>query len=517
MASTTGQPPTTAALQSLSLFSAANDASGDPDVPVQDEDKKADEQSNADEDESGNSDDDDDDDRSSWYDSNGNELTQSEKDDREFHGDSAIWHRDGNGDICHKHESSFTNDITFDIDSPHDMRQMYDHSTAQELQRFVRDRNLPDPFPAGLTLKYHYIPILVAADKELGFRLMDLPPEMRVLIYVEILILEECSCGCPKLSCDAQMLRASRQVYSEASDILYARNTITCKFMVHTHGSASEPHVCAKVHEKAWPHGTCPLMYVRNDLARLPKDIPSFFQHVQNMEITIDCHGEGDMDYGYGMIKNCLLNLCSVLMENRSLKKLTVHVVNHLTKDTEESKRFLWPLKRLRRLQQFELTGDVNEDVVDEISNLVRAAEPAWPRHNTVLQRGKLMEEACAFFELAAMVEQTRCNCEGYCAASFGGNDKTCDRPLNSRIRDVYEQIQESGDYDDLDPFLEGCFASEADEDALRKRLDSLRCLLQKVQPQRIAESLNEFVAISDLRQAHFPAPDRFALLQGVD
>nr|OQO32629.1 hypothetical protein B0A51_00007 [Rachicladosporium sp. CCFEE 5018] len=511
MASTAGQPLTIAAVQSLP--SAASDASGSPDAPAQDADKQADEQTNADEDEGEDSDDDDDDDRSSWYDSNGNELTQSEKDERDFQDQSAIWHRDDNSQICHKHESSFTDDTMFDMESPHDLRQMYDHCTAQQLQRFVRDRGLDDPFPGRLTLKYHYISILVAADKERSFRLMDLPPEIRVLIYGEMLTLKECSCGCPKLACDTQILCASREVYAEANDILYARNKISCKFMVHTHDGANEPHVCAKVHDKSWPRDTCPLMYIHRDSPELPEDIPSFFLHVHNMEITIDCHGEGDLDDAFGMVKKCLLNLSTVLMENQNLKRLTVHVVNHLTKDKHKSLKMLWPLKRLRRLQHFDLTGDVSDESVDEISSSVLAAEPAWPRRNTLLQCGVLLQEADAFLLLAARVEQTRCRCEGYCQASFCGDDSTCDRPLQSRIGDAREEILDSSDYE-MDPFVEGPFASEGCEERLTAKLDKLRRLLYKVQLEKVEDSLKQLREAIETRQVPIPQSKRFVLAE---
>lgn len=52
----------------------------------------------------------------------------------------------------------------------------YEKCTPAQLKSFVKQRGIIDPYPTGLTLKYFYIKLLVAADRyPRRFRFLDLP------------------------------------------------------------------------------------------------------------------------------------------------------------------------------------------------------------------------------------------------------------------------------------------------------------------------------------------------------
>jgi hypothetical protein len=78
------------------------------------------------------------------------------------------------------------------------MRLTYSYSSPAELRQYVKQRNLADPYPQGLILKYTYLLLLERADQAMTFRFLDMPPEMRSLIYRELFIFLRFS-SCPRI------------------------------------------------------------------------------------------------------------------------------------------------------------------------------------------------------------------------------------------------------------------------------------------------------------------------------
>ena len=70
------------------------------------------------------------------------------------------------------------------------------------------------------TCRHHY-DALTKANDEAAFRFMDLPPELRNLVYRELLVLPNKS-----LTCHPQILRASQLIHGEATGLLYGENVV---------------------------------------------------------------------------------------------------------------------------------------------------------------------------------------------------------------------------------------------------------------------------------------------------
>lgn len=113
----------------------------------------------------------------------------------------------------------------------------------QVLKSFVRQRGLKDPFPSGITLSYCYIRLLEKADKDYRFRFLDLPPEMRLIVYRELLLFDRAQEEDDddvsddymfeddiRKNCYTSILQACREVNKEASSVLYDENVIECNF-----------------------------------------------------------------------------------------------------------------------------------------------------------------------------------------------------------------------------------------------------------------------------------------------
>ncbi|EME38976.1 hypothetical protein DOTSEDRAFT_75618, partial [Dothistroma septosporum NZE10] len=103
--------------------------------------------------------------------------------------------------------------------------------SPEELKQFVKFRGLRDPYPSGLTLKAMYVKILDEADREATFRFLDLPAEMRNLVYAELLTFNVDTCPGHRF-CYAQILRTCKAVNQEAISILYEDNVFDARFTV---------------------------------------------------------------------------------------------------------------------------------------------------------------------------------------------------------------------------------------------------------------------------------------------
>ena len=148
------------------------------------------------------------------------------------------WEQEG---ALHRNtESSYLDpDWIFKCIGPH-MRMskvIYDWCKPAELKRFVCDRLLTDPYPQGLTLKYFYIQALEKDDREWRFRFMDLPPEMRLMVYRNLLLHEnpwlplQSTFNVHSLSKTyPAILQTCRQIYDEAYSVLYDENMFQVTF-----------------------------------------------------------------------------------------------------------------------------------------------------------------------------------------------------------------------------------------------------------------------------------------------
>jgi hypothetical protein len=127
------------------------------------------------------------------------------------------------------------------------------------------------------------------------------------------------------ISCHLAILQTSKQVYKEASEILYAENTIACLFAVVV-GRGDNSHRYTRIHtteDEGFDVELCCLFHGMSA-------IPDWFRRIRSLKITVDVHGNGSVSRARSFAQGCTLNLASFMMDRHSLKKLEVHVVNHL-------------------------------------------------------------------------------------------------------------------------------------------------------------------------------------------
>ncbi|KAF7198428.1 hypothetical protein HII31_00167 [Pseudocercospora fuligena] len=104
-----------------------------------------------------------------------------------------------------------------------------------DLVNFARDRHLRvrASQPGKAPHYTDYIKALEAADRDATFRFLSLPPELRTLIYNDLLILDN------SFTCFPQILRTCKQIKNEATNTLYGHNLIDIRIRpdnVRAHG-----------------------------------------------------------------------------------------------------------------------------------------------------------------------------------------------------------------------------------------------------------------------------------------
>jgi len=231
---------------------------------------------------------------------------------------------DADGELHWKqHESSYT-DAEIRRRGEYSETCMYDTASPQELRKYVRDRGLPDPYPQGLTLKYLYIIALDQADRDKSFRFLDLPAEMRNLIYTMLLTFGRCP-QCPRIHkvCHTGILQANKQVYKEARNILYDENEIHCTIGASGYDDDDPANLFCLLHVHETRGQKDSLDHVFPGMSQ----IPEWFRRIHRLRIDLSFSGGSVASAGF-KLQTCLLNLASFLMDEHCLKKLKITIAD---------------------------------------------------------------------------------------------------------------------------------------------------------------------------------------------
>lgn len=339
----------------------------------------------------------------------------------------------------------------------------YDNCTPTELKRFVTERGLKDPFPRGVTLKYCYLRLLDEADKKFCFRFMDLPPEMRLMVYRNLLTFQPVLVQWRK-DAQVEILRTSNQVYEEAKGVLYDDNVFKVHFEV-TGLNQGRLRKLAIVHSD---RSTVNCSHAR--YCRIPAgidDYPDFFRRIAHLEIKLRYSilgTEAVLADGPWPLNHSLYTLASFLMDGHRLKSLRLDV--NLAPSIEEwnYQTVFYPLRRLRNVPKVTIYGNVPANIRTKLTYDLKSVEPAF---NTLRYWKLLSEEARVQRKLLeAVAGDPDCEC-GECYTS------ECIEELDVRM----------GSLDDAKG--ESCFRSRLEENFIA-RLSMFRDTLKTVDTARV-------------------------------
>ncbi|EME81265.1 uncharacterized protein MYCFIDRAFT_211797 [Pseudocercospora fijiensis CIRAD86] len=203
----------------------------------------------------------------------------------------------------------------------------YENCTLDELRTFVQDRGLHKTEHSQITQE-ECIRLLRNADKSMTFRFTALAGEIRNRIYDELLTLNDVG------KCHPQILRASKSIHGDASEMIYSINTPTARFVANhllfletrraPHDYRYEPIM--KLNAPPWP-----LSFLKFEKVRILLD----------EEALYDAVDQGHRRSAWEDVSRStaeLYTLVSFLQKSTSLKSVLVEgkayeTVNHLGRE----------------------------------------------------------------------------------------------------------------------------------------------------------------------------------------
>lgn len=314
----------------------------------------------------------------------------------------------------------------------------YEMCSPGELKKMICDRGLVDPYPQGTTMKYAYVRTLTNADRSpLTFRFLDLWPELRNLVYGELLRLPTASCPRHHF-CFPQILRTSRQVHKEAKELLYTESTIKCVFATHCTPSGSL--TLSVLNNELMENGHCPCGCDFDFMNPVHTEIPRFLQRIHFLDIIVDLRCHHASLQPSSPVRRSILLLASAIMDQNCLEKLTILVESgHEADDHGDIAEWigianiLQPLRRLRNIPKVVVSGKVDAATA---SGIVEDAQGNEPTFNTIKQLQLISAEANAYEEWVARLPDDD---------SEGPPDKAV---MRETIPDQFSQIQAAVDPD---------------------------------------------------------------------
>jgi len=411
----------------------------------------------------------------------------------EFDDFGELWWME-DGEVQHWFENPYVEGV-LDRYPTYDLRWIYSKMTARELRKAVQDRGLADPYPQGLTMKYFYVRTLERADANARFRLLFLPPEMRNLIYTELLTIRgrRCHCGDCPAQCFTEILRTCRHVHEEAKDILYAVNRIKCKFTVNEPGYPGKPSCAIQIH-----HDKYRSVQPCTSFASYTKSLdmfPSFLLRVWHIKISVAFHGSGSPDLACSIVRRCLMGLVSFLMDGHELRRLSLKLSDHLGAAPHLVEHILYPLRRLRSIPHAlePCTGvrvDCKREILAEMHDLTSCPL------NTIRHYKLLMTEASTYKSIQR-------------ALSPFTNGSLMDEELTGPFEHVSDEIaywhgQLLYEAWSLDKPGGDPFGTAEEELNSRRLMDNLRKALHKVFSSGFKVRLHEFLDSRQNRWTYF-------------
>ena len=386
--------------------------------------------------------------------------------------DSGFMSDDGGG------EGSIDDALSGYLENARKTPWSYYKCSAEELRSFVLARGLLDPKIGGLADKDVYVRILRQGDADRTFPLLDLPPELRSLIYSDVLGPPLCDCADCHIG-RAQILRVSKLIHKEAADVLYEQNTITCRFAasLETCNDDHPASLHAMLHrEKEDDKRKLKSMRLKECMAACP----DFFRRIRHLRIIIiladhcsdDVHNHGTGS-AHKFLRKRLLALASFLMGNHQLQSLEIHAHFPAGDSEDVIAETLYPVRRLRNVANIKMTGDVPKKVGESIIAELQTSVPAF---DTLKIYHVLRAEAVAYLRLVGAVDD---------AESYGMNHGA--ESISDRVCEVLGQ---------LDALVQNgahAFSSLDAEQSFIYELSKLQDVLREIHDESVASAMKEY------------------------
>ncbi|CAK1363672.1 uncharacterized protein RHO25_006163 [Cercospora beticola] len=213
----------------------------------------------------------------------------------------------------------------------------YNRCRKDELVKFATDREVVvnSKTEKGPTKK-DYIAALVKADQDATFPFENLAPELRNMVYAELLTLQD------SFTCFPQILRTSRQINQEATGLLYRLNYVDV--VIKDSGVCAHGHRCGSF----TPH----MLRLQPDTHFTALKWPEFLRRAHHLRVIVpdDIWSQlsvGGADQRIGCIANTLYSLCRMLREGNSVRHLRIMAQPDAASAMESIQAMFYPLRML--------------------------------------------------------------------------------------------------------------------------------------------------------------------------
>ncbi|EME42437.1 hypothetical protein DOTSEDRAFT_73308 [Dothistroma septosporum NZE10] len=255
----------------------------------------------------------------------------------------------------------------------------YSKCKRAELDSFHRQR-LHNDVPKGVN-KHNLIQILRRQDQEPGrFRFLDLPAEMRNIVYRELLVLPQPDSPRRVSTCQLAIIRTCRQIRSEAHGILYGENKPEICLAAHDYSSRynvqlrrhfSIPLFSKRSTDRVAYGGFTLFSGTTKSLAL--EHLPRFHSVIVRIDIGDEIRPGLDSRHAPELlvaVNQLLYCLCTLLAATPQKRALTLKLSAHTDRVSEQAlHRALWPITRLGPDSTVHFTG-----VSKRMQKVLRAA-----------------------------------------------------------------------------------------------------------------------------------------------
>ncbi len=308
--------------------------------------------------------------------------------------------------------------------------------TVAELRRLLIART--GQVPKGCKLKHDFVESLERADQDWQFRFLDLPPELRNLLYGELLHFRgplgyrEDGSRNPDRMCWPAILSVSKQLHAEAEGVLYGENEFQIYISQQYHTN-NRYHVTRVMVENAYyiDESAEGLSWIADGTDDASGTLPDLLLKAQHLSIEVKLAKEAiarPLSYDetstndFQDINYYLYYICSFLAENKSLRKVTVSVdCSKCAEFDTIAYKVLWPLVKLPNPRNLVITG-VPALTVDSLLGEMRQ-----------LKSGNIFQEALDLLDRASRLKDAL-----RYTGELGSSSKTLSG-IGTSIRNVLE------------------------------------------------------------------------------
>lgn len=273
----------------------------------------------------------------------------------------------------------------------------YANQTVAALKQILKSRQIP---LQKMTKKQEFIDCLWKWDKDHPFPFLDLHPELRNIVYRELLVVDYPASFAP-LKCHPEILATCHQINHEATGILYGLNKVRLTFDLDhlpppwmPGGKFWRAIQMVSLDGFDYQSSHSYTSQIRRDINRYP----SFLKKMQDFTISIRCPGgaiiQANTSYGgafhrepaYAPLINTIRCFTSFVMDENNIQNLLICLDLGADLNVQDVASILSPLQRFYGIPKVTIVLKNGEVPLPILRLLKDVIQDPTPVHNVLKQ-----------------------------------------------------------------------------------------------------------------------------------